>query len=92
MTFGFYFIFQHSFNAWSHLKLGLDLNSKQLFKKSFFYNISAFALFILILFFGNQLISFEGVLGYFFIFIACISFPHFIIMHIFYKSITKDVL
>lgn len=86
LAFGFYFIFQHSSNVWQHLKLGLNLNSTQLYKKSSFYTLGALVIFILIAFYGNEVIAMKGLVRDFFIFLACISFPHFILMHVFYKT------
>ena len=85
LAFGFYFILQHSFNAWQHLKQGLNMNSIQLYKKSSIYTYSALVIFILTAFYANEIISMNGLIANFFIFIACISFPHFFLMHIFYK-------
>jgi len=85
LAFGFYFILQHSFNAWQHLKQGLNMNSTQLYKKSSIYTYSALVIFILTAFYANEIISMNSLIANFFIFIACISFPHFFLMHIFYK-------
>lgn len=84
-AFGIYFIFQHSSNAWQHLKSGLKMNSVQMFKKSFFYTLAAFLIFILILLNSNHILNMKGLVSNFFIFIACISLPHFFLMHSFYK-------
>lgn len=85
MAFGFYFIFQHSANAWRHLKIGLNMNSMQLYKRGRFYILGSLIIFFLIVIFGNQFSYFEGLISFFFIFISCISFPHFFLMHAFYK-------
>ena len=86
LAFGLYFIFQHSANSWQHLKSGLKMNSTKLYRKSLAYTGGALLIFTLIIFYANELKSHEGWIANFFIFIACISFPHFFIMHIFYKS------
>lgn len=86
LAFGLYFIFQHSSNAWHHLKLGLNMNSMQLYKKSLFYTLGALVIFLLIAFCSNEIVSIDGLWAKFFIFIACISFPHFLLMHLFYKA------
>ena len=86
LAFGLYFIFQHSSNAWQHLKLGLNMNSIQLYKRSSIYTLGALIIFILIAFYANEIISKHFLIANFFIFIACISFPHFILMHVFYKT------
>jgi Brp/Blh family beta-carotene 15,15'-monooxygenase len=86
LAFGIYFIFQHSSNAWQHLKLGLNMSSFQMHKKSSLYTLGALLIFFGIVFYGKDLENVEGLWAYFFIFIACISFPHFFLMHLFYKS------
>jgi len=86
LAFGVYFIFQHSSNAWQHLKLGLHMNSLQMYKRSSFYTLGALLIFLLIVFYAKEFVSLEGLWANFFIFISCISFPHFFLMHIFYKT------
>ena len=86
LAFGLYFVFQHSYNAWQHLKIGLNMNSLQLYKKASFFTLGALLIFLLIVFYSKELLSMEGLWANFFVFIACISFPHFILMHIFYKT------
>jgi lycopene beta-cyclase len=86
LAFGIYFVFQHSSNAWQHLKLGLHMNSLQMYKKSSFFTLGALLIFLIIVFYAKEFVSIEGLWANFFIFIACISFPHFFLMHIFYKT------
>jgi lycopene beta-cyclase len=88
-AFGLYFIGQHSFNGWSHLKKGFQTDDLSLFKKAFPFTAGAFLLF------GALLYCLE--IGFlpafnkhwvtaFFVFISCISFPHVIAMHGFYRK------
>jgi Brp/Blh family beta-carotene 15,15'-monooxygenase len=86
VAFGLYFILQHSDNAWKHLKHGLKMNSIGLYKKASLYTLGAFLVFGLIILNAEKLDSFHALWTQFFIFIACISLPHFIIMHLFYKK------
>lgn len=86
LAFGLYFLFQHSYNAWHNLKLKLNMSSVNLYKKASFYTFGALSIFLLIILFANELNSITNLWSNFFIFIACISFPHFILMHIFYKK------
>jgi Brp/Blh family beta-carotene 15,15'-monooxygenase len=88
LAFGLYFILQHSHNAWSHLKQGLGMNSFELYKKSSFFTLGAFLIFVCIAFFIRDFLDLAGLWAIFFIFIACISLPHFVMMHLFYKSTT----
>ena len=87
LAFGLYFILQHSHNAWSHLKFGLGMSSFELYKKSSVFTVGAVAIFLFIAFFVRSSSNFEGLWANFFIFIACISLPHFVLMHLFYVSI-----
>ncbi len=87
LAFAFYFVFQHSYNAWQHLQIGLSVGSISLYKKAIPYVFGALFIFALILikavFVSEINLSFWS---YFFVFIACISLPHMLIMHLFYKN------
>jgi Brp/Blh family beta-carotene 15,15'-monooxygenase len=87
LAFGLYFILQHSYNAWIHLQKGLNMNAKQLYKKSAVFTLGALVLFIFIAFFVRNTANLNAFWANFFVFIACISLPHFVLMHLFYKSI-----
>jgi lycopene beta-cyclase len=93
-SFGLYFIGQHSVNGWSHLKEGLHTGNLSLFLKAFPFTAGAFLLF------GALLVGMEtGLLNRFngnwlttfFVFISCISFPHVMTMHKFYKLETTFI-
>jgi Brp/Blh family beta-carotene 15,15'-monooxygenase len=85
-AFGLYFIFQHSFNAWGHLQLGLKMNAISLYQKALPYTIGALGIFIgFLMFLSNTAIDTTTIISTMFIFLACISLPHFILMHLFYK-------
>ena len=86
LAFGLYFILQHSLNAWEHLKQGLSMNALQLHKKSLVFTLGALGIFVLIALNASYIQSIEGLWATFFVFIACISFPHFLMMHLFYKT------
>ena len=87
LAFSLYFICQHSLNAWGHLKLKLHINSMPLYKKALPYLIGALSLFLALFIF-----DFIGLFNLYrlqadgFIFLACISLPHVILMHLFYKK------
>jgi lycopene beta-cyclase len=89
MAFGLYFIIQHSSNAWTHLKKGLNLSSRVLYLKSFPFTLGALLIFCLMAYFLSSSIDQAGIWAIFFVFIACISLPHFIMMHLFYASKSK---
>lgn len=86
LAFGLYFIFQHSYNAWQHLQTGLAISSQRLFNLALPYTLGA--IFIGLLFYllsSAVLVEMSQYGAVFFIFLACISLPHFVLMHIFYK-------
>lgn len=88
-AFGLYFIGQHSINGWSHLKRGLKVGNKCLFLKAFPFTLRASILFVVIfLILQSSWFNYSNdqVIATFFIFISCISFPHVIAMHKFYKK------
>lgn len=87
-AFGLYFIGQHSLNSWSHIKKGLAITNKQFFLKAFPFTFGAFLLFgLLIYLIKNEIIKSdnENFISLFFIFISCISLPHILVIHGFYK-------
>jgi lycopene beta-cyclase len=89
ISFGIYFIGQHSFTGWLHLKKGLNANNLNLTKKALPFTFGSLLLFIvLIVCIQLNLVSQinNNLLSLFFIFIACISFPHVLAMNMFYKK------
>ena len=86
-AFSLYFICQHSVNAWQDLKKGLTLNSLQLYKQALPYLLGAIGVFFCILMF-NPIMDYSRmtVISSFFIFLSCISLPHVILMHVFYRQ------
>ena len=87
LTFGLYFIFQHSRIGWSHLQNKLNYSNTKMFINALPFNIGAIILFIL--FYNSLQLNLELGIVYSFIFLSAISFPHVICMHIFYKKIKK---
>lgn len=86
-AFSVYFIGQHSYNAWGHLKSKLSLSSKSLYKKALPYTLGSLLFLALILFpLSIAFPTIQAFNTYFFIFLACISLPHFVLMHLFYKE------
>jgi lycopene beta-cyclase len=86
LAFAFYFILQHSFNAWNHLKTGLKMNAGTLYKQALPYTMGAFAILLAMLLYANTNLNIEFIWAQLFIFIACISLPHFVLMHVFYRT------
>lgn len=86
LAFGLYFVLQHSHNAWNHLKSGLGMSSFDLYKKSSIFTLGAVFVFLFIALFVRSSPDFESLWASFFIFVACVSLPHFVLMHLFYAS------
>ncbi len=88
-SFGLYFIGQHSLNTWDHLKKGFQADSFSLYRKALPFTAGALLIFLLSLA-GLNAGWFEAFNGHavtvFFVFISCISFPHVIAMHGFYRG------
>jgi Brp/Blh family beta-carotene 15,15'-monooxygenase len=91
-SFALYFIGQHSINGWSYLKQKLRTDDLPLFMKAIPFTLGAFIIF------GTLIYSMQtGLLDEFnkhwqtgfFVYISCISFPHVIAMHKFYKIETN---
>lgn len=84
-----YFICQHSTNAWGHLKKRLSIDSFNLYKKALPATIGALLLIGSLFIYRSVEWNYnEYVFGQFFVFLACVSLPHFILMHLFYKRIS----
>jgi hypothetical protein len=84
IAFSIYFVFHHSWKGWSHLRHSLGETNVSLFKSALPFNLGALILFAI--FFLNAGETFTYNLAMIFIFISCISFPHILCMHLFYKK------
>ena len=84
LTFGLYFIFQHSIIGWMHLKNRLKLSHLKMFLNALPFNIGAIFLFLIFNYFLK--LDLKHAVVYSFIFLSAISFPHVICMHLFYKN------
>ncbi len=93
-AFGLYFIGQHSYISWSHIKTRLKLTESSLYTKALPFTIGALLLLVVLAFIlmndNTPTNQFDGVVKNFFIFISCISFPHVLVMHRFYKTKQKQ--
>ena len=87
LAFGLYFVGSHSVNAWGHIAGKLQIAPKKLYIESLPFNVGALLIFSL--FFYLQQTNVQLVQSYaavFFVFLACVSLPHIILMHFFYKK------
>jgi Brp/Blh family beta-carotene 15,15'-monooxygenase len=87
-AFGIYFIGQHSISSWSHSSEYLKQSNKSMWMHALPFHLGAWALLMIALLVNAFMIhTTESQLwGIFFIFIACISFPHAIWMHKLYTG------
>ena len=86
-SFGIYFIAQHSFHGWRHLKNNLKMSTYRLWLKSLPFSSGGALLFILLFF-----IDFTNYIGMFFILLSCISLPHVFSMHHFYGRFKENLV
>ncbi len=82
VSFGIYFIWQHSIHGWRHLAIGLNESSSRLWSKSLPFSVGGALIIIYFLLFAGANLT-----GFFFIILACLSFPHVLSMHFFYNKI-----
>ncbi len=88
LSFGLYFIGQHSLTSWKHLQLHLKISNKIIWLQSLPFHLGAWLILGFFYFFWPLQSEFNQSQqwGIFFIFIACISFPHVIAMHGMYRK------
>ena len=87
LAFGLYFVGSHSIHAWGHIATKLNIGSAKLYVQSLPFNIGALLIFIIFLYLQHvnmQLL--QTYAATFFVFLACISLPHIVLMHLFYKK------
>jgi hypothetical protein len=80
ISFGLFFIFQHSQHGFTFLKNQLNISTKQFILKALPFSLAGSLFIISFIFFADQ-----PNWGLFFILLSCLSMPHVISMDIFYK-------
>jgi len=86
-AFLWYFIAWHSFLGWLHIKRISGDSHLKLLNQSMPFTLGAFAVFLfLYLFFPDLTADPSKVIPYVFIFLAAISAPHILFMHLFYRN------
>lgn len=80
-AFACYFIFQHSWHGWQHLRNKLSLNNTKMWRKAMPFTLGAIGLFGLYLWLVK-----EPNWGQAFIFLSALSFPHVWFMHKSYQK------
>lgn len=84
ISFGIYFIAQHSLYGWRHLKIGLQQNSIALWSKAMPFTLGGASIILLFM-----IVFSADYLGMFFISLSCLSMPHVFSMHKFYVNFKK---
>ena len=81
VSFGIYFVTQHSIHGWRHLKADLKTNSFSLWVKGLPLSLGGALIFLIFMLLNNK-----DYFSIFFIVLSCISMPHIISMHKFYQK------
>jgi hypothetical protein len=84
VSFGIYFVLQHSMHGWNHLRSELNLSSFKLWMKSLPFSIGGAIIFAIFILMERQ-----DYIGLFFIILSCISLPHVLSMHNFYAQFKR---
>lgn len=79
ISFGIYFVFQHSLEGWKHLKHGHQKPSNELWLQSLPFVIGATCIIL-----GGLTIMQKNMWGIFFVILSCMSMPHVFSMNKFY--------
>ncbi|KOY84469.1 hypothetical protein AD998_20975 [bacterium 336/3] len=88
ISFGLYFIGQHSLTGWQDVRNHLKLSNSRMWIHSLPFHATAWIFLLCFLVFWSSAYPFEETKRWavFFIFIACISFPHVISINVVYRS------
>jgi lycopene beta-cyclase len=88
ISFSLYFIGQHSYSSWLQLKSHLKMDNKKIWLNSLPFHGAAWLMLAILYLIApeNESSGIQKYAGQFFIFIACISFPHVIYMQTVYKK------
>ncbi len=83
VSFGLYFIGQHSFSGWNHLRKHLQLSHVSMWLHALPFHIGAWVIFMVFIYLNSTANLFSDLRFWplFFVFIAAISFPHTIYMN-----------
>lgn len=92
ISFALYFIGQHSLTGWYDIRKHLNISNRLMWLHSFPFHFAAWLFLLVFLYYSSSAQSFQEqrLWSVFFIFIACISFPHVIFMNTVYTSKKKN--
>jgi lycopene beta-cyclase len=82
VSFGIYFVGQHSIHGWRHLLTGLNERSSSLWLKSLPFSTGGALIILCFPFFAGP-----NYVGMFFILLSCLSIPHIFSMHRYYSKL-----
>ncbi|MBU6325955.1 MAG: beta-carotene 15,15'-dioxygenase, Brp/Blh family, partial [Bacteroidetes bacterium] len=85
--FGLFFIADHSVKSSLQLMRGFSAKPGELYLKALPFTLGA--LLLGVFFFSGDFWASGGATGLFFIFLSCLSFPHVLAMHRFYRNLRK---
>lgn len=88
-AFGLYFIGQHSFNGWQHVKEHLQMSHTSIWLHSLPFHAGAWIL-LGIFFLLRPITNDSSSWGIFFIFLACLSLPHVLAMQRMYRDFSNS--
>lgn len=84
LSFGLYFVLQHSVTGWKHLKISQEWTNKSMWIRSLPFSCGAVVLFLLVFQFDkNSLLEWSS---HFLVFLSALSLPHIYFMSRFYKK------
>jgi len=82
VSFGIYFVGQHSIHGWRHLQIALNEQPSRLWLKSLPFSIGATIIILCVPFFAGP-----NYVGVFFMLLSCLSMPHVIRINRFYSKL-----
>ncbi len=87
LSFGIYFVGQHSMNGWRHLSKELKETPAKMWLNALPFSAGGALIIIYFLLFAKT-----QYLGFFFIILSCLSFPHVFYMNRFYRQQKSQIL
>jgi hypothetical protein len=87
--FAIYFLGIHSWSAWNDIRIGLKFRHTEMLRNAALYTLLAVSFIIgFLIWKGSNFNELNQNIAWFFIALSCISTPHIILMHYFYRKIS----